>query len=57
MVKDLLEDRVARGLHPERRDWFVIDAARALCAAIERVFGERAEVQRCQLHKRRNVLL
>jgi transposase-like protein len=40
---------------PERRYLFVIDDAKALRAAIERVFGERAEVQRCQLHKRRNV--
>jgi putative transposase len=51
----LLEDLVTRGLAPERRCLFVIDGAKALRAAIERVFGERAEVQRCQLHKRRNV--
>jgi putative transposase len=55
VVKDLLEDLVARGLNTERRYLFVIDGAKALRAAIERVFGERAEVQRCQLHKRRNV--
>jgi len=55
VVKDLLEDLVARGLSAERRYLFVIDGAKALRAAIERVFGNRAEVQRCQLHKRRNV--
>lgn len=55
VVKDLLEDLVARGLSTERRYLFVIDGAKALRAAIERVFGGRAEVQRCQLHKRRNV--
>ena len=55
VVKDLLEDLVTRGLAPERRYLFVIDGAKALRAAIERVFGQRAEVQRCQLHKRRNV--
>jgi putative transposase len=55
VVKDLLEDLVTRGLAPERRYLFVIDGAKALRAAIERVFGARAEVQRCQLHKRRNV--
>jgi putative transposase len=55
VVKDLLEDLVTRGLSTERRYLFVIDGAKALRAAIERVFGERAEVQRCQLHKRRNV--
>ena len=46
---------VARGLSTERRYLFVIDGAKALRAGIERVFGERAELQRCQLHKRRNV--
>src|SRR6202162_2130064 len=55
VVKELLEDLVARGLHPERRYLFVIDGAKALRAGIERVFGGRAEVQRCQIHKRRNV--
>ena len=55
VVKDLLEDLVARGLSTERRYLFVIDGAKALRAGIERVFGNRAEVQRCQLHKRRNV--
>jgi transposase-like protein len=55
VVKELLEDLVARGLNPERRYLFVIDGAKALRAAIERVFGTRAEVQRCQIHKRRNV--
>ena len=55
VVKELLEDLVARGLNPERRYLFVIDGAKALRAAIERVFGARAQVQRCQIHKRRNV--
>ena len=50
VVKDLLEDLVARGLGTERRYLFVINGAKAPRAAIERVFGERAEVQRCQLH-------
>src|ERR1700688_3556294 len=55
VVKELLEDLVARGLNPERRYLFVIDGSKALRAGIERVFGGRAEVQRCQIHKRRNV--
>ena len=55
VVKDLLEDLVARGLSTERRYLLVIDGAKALRAGIERVFAQRAEVQRCQLHKRRNV--
>lgn len=55
VVKALLEDLVERGLDCERRYLVVIDGAKALRAAVERVFGARAEVQRCQLHKRRNV--
>jgi len=55
VVQALLEDLEARGLNPKRRYLFVIDGAKALRAGIERVFGKRAEVQRCQIHKRRNV--
>jgi len=55
VCKALLEDLVARGLNQERRYLFVLDGSKALRAAVERVFGERAEVQRCQIHKRRNV--
>lgn len=55
VVKSLLEDLLARGLQQDRRYLFIIDGAKALRAAIEKVFGERAEVQRCQIHKRRNV--
>lgn len=54
--KALLEDLVARGLNPERRYLFVLDGSKALRAAVEKVFGERAQVQRCQWHKIRNVL-
>lgn len=55
MVQALLEDLVAHGLKSYRRYLFVIDGAKALRAGIEREFGERAEVQRCQIHKWRNV--
>ncbi len=54
VVKELLEDLVERGLHPDRRYLFVIDGAKALRAGIE-WFRRAAEVQRCQIHKRRNV--
>lgn len=56
VVKALLEDLVERGLDPERRYLFVIDGSKALRAGIERIFGEAAEVQRCQIHKLRNVV-
>jgi transposase-like protein len=51
----LLEDLVRRGLDPERRRLFVIDGAKALRAAIDRVFGTDQPVQRCRNHKVRNV--
>jgi len=56
VVKDLLSDLIARGLDPEREYLFVIDGAKALAAAIEELFGDRAHVQRCRTHKVRNVV-
>lgn len=56
VVKDLLQDLIDRGVDPQREYLFVIDGAKALVAAIERLFGERAHVQRCRTHKVRNVV-
>jgi transposase-like protein len=55
VVKGLLEDLIDRGLDLQRRYLVVIDGSKALRAGVERVFGEQVEVQRCQIHKRRNV--
>jgi transposase-like protein len=52
---DLLADLVGRGLRFEQRILVVIDGAKALAAGVSRVFGQRAVVPRCVLHKRRNV--
>lgn len=51
----LLDDLIRRGLDPEKRYLFVIDGGKGLRAAIQRTFGKRAEVARCQEHKKRNV--
>ncbi len=56
VVKGLLEDLVARGVKSGRRRLFVIDGAKALRAAIDRVYGQENPVQRCRNHKHRNVL-
>ena len=56
VTRALLADLVERGLSTERRVLFVIDGAKALRRAIAEVFGDRALVQRCQVHKQRNVL-
>ncbi len=56
VAKALLRDLVERGLDPELARLFVIDGAKALRSAIRKVFGDRGVVQRCQLHKQRNIL-
>ncbi len=54
-VEDLLEQLVARGVKPNAKRLFVIDGAKALRAAINKVFGPQHPVQRCRNHKVRNV--
>jgi putative transposase len=54
-VEDLLEQLVARGMDPKAKRLFVIDGAKALRAAIHKVFGTQHPVQRCRNHKIRNV--
>lgn len=56
VVKDLLADLVARGLRFEHGILAVIDGSKALHAAVNKVFGAKAMIQRCTLHKRRNVI-
>lgn len=51
----LIEDLVERGLSTSHRILFIIDGSKALRKAIKSVFGDLALIQRCQLHKRRNV--
>lgn len=55
VVTSLLADLVARGLSAEHGLLVVIDGAKALAAGVAKVFGDQALVQRCTLHKRRNV--
>lgn len=56
VTKSLLEDLVERGLSTDRPILVVIDGAKALRKAVLEVFGERTQVQRCAVHKKRNVL-
>ncbi len=55
VVKDLLADLVDRGLRFEHGILAVLDGSKALRKAVTKVFGTKALVQRCTLHKRRNV--
>ena len=54
-VGELLKDLVEKGVRPDRRRLFVIDGARALRNAINEVYGSENPVQRCRIHKIRNV--
>ena len=53
--KTVVTALLARGLDTESGVLCVIDGAKALAAGIKKVFGDAACVQRCVLHKRRNV--
>lgn len=55
-VKALLDDLITRGLKTDRTMLFVLDGAKALHKAVTDTFGEHAIIQRCQIHKKRNVL-
>jgi putative transposase len=56
VVQALLDDLMARGLDPAVPRLFIIDGSKALARAIRRTFGENAPIQRCQVHKARNIL-
>jgi transposase-like protein len=56
VVKGLLEELLGRGLSPDRAMLVVIDGAKALRKAVDAIFGENVAVQRCTVHKKRNVL-
>jgi putative transposase len=51
----LVQDLIERGLRVEESMLFVIDGGKGLRKALRDVFGDRAVVQRCQVHKMRNV--
>jgi transposase-like protein len=55
VVRALLEDLVERGLPTEEKLLIVIDGAKALRKAVRQVLGD-VPVQRCRVHKQRNVV-
>lgn len=56
VCKSLLNNLVERGLDPTVPRLYVIDGSKALRKAVKDIFGDSAAVQRCQVHKKRNVL-
>ena len=56
ICKEFLQQLVNRGLRTDVEILFVVDGAKGLRKGIKEVFGEMAFIQRCQWHKRGNVL-
>jgi len=56
VVGELLGDLMTRGLDFSEPRLYILDGGKALTAAVKKHAGESAAIQRCQVHKRRNVL-
>ena len=55
-VQALLDNLVERGLDPAVARLFIVDGAKALSKAIRATFGKTVAIQRCQIHKARNIM-
>lgn len=55
-IEQMLSDLINRGLKYDYGLLSIIDGSKGLHKAVEKVFGNKAVIQRCQWHKRENVL-
>jgi putative transposase len=56
VLSEFLRSLLGRGLNIDQGILAIIDGGKGLRAAIRKVFGKRALIQRCQWHKRENVV-
>ena len=56
VVQALLDNLIERGVDPKRCQLFIVDGSKALIKAIRRTFGRHTPIQRCQVHKARNII-
>jgi putative transposase len=56
VAQALLDNLIERGLDPKICRLFIVDGAKALTKAIRKTFGRHTPIQRCQVHKARNIL-
>jgi transposase-like protein len=56
VVSTLLSDLIERGLDFSTPRLYILDGGKALHSAVRRHGGEAALIQRCQVHKKRNVV-
>jgi transposase-like protein len=52
----LLDDMIRRGFDPKVPRLFILDGAKALTKAVRQTFGRTTPIQRCQIHKARNIV-
>ena len=55
-LEQFFEKLIQRGLNYKEGIFFVIDGAKGIAKAIERIFSSIAIIQRCQYHKVENVI-
>src|SRR5271156_4219205 len=55
-VQALIDNLIERGLDPALPRLFIIDGSKALSKAIRAAFGRDVAIQRCQIHKARNIM-
>jgi putative transposase len=55
-VQTLIDNLIERGLDPTAPRLFIVDGAKALSKAIRASFGKQVAIQRCQIHKARNIM-
>jgi len=56
VIQALIDNLIERGLDPKACRLFIVDGAKALSKVIRRTFGAHTPIQRCQIHKARNVI-
>lgn len=56
VCKDFIDDLVGRGLNVEQEILCIVDGSKGLYKGIKAALGQKAIIQRCQWHKRENVL-
>jgi putative transposase len=56
VVGDLLKELLQRGVDFTQPRLYIVDGSKAICSAIRSYAGEAAFIQRCQVHKMRNVM-
>ena len=54
-VQALLDNLIGRGLDPDGCFLFIVDGAKALSKSLRRTFGADIPIQRCRIHKARNI--